>query len=513
MRTGPGKAKARAVLLGYQDEGYEHRATTSPVMTRQTRQLLLQLSAWKRWTVSKGDVTGAFLQSREYPDKLYCIPCPEICQAMNIPDSSITRGREACYGLVDAPLEWYRSVDAYLQGLGFEKQWADSCCWILRKDGEIRGAISGHVDDFLFGGKRGDEFWEAKVQAIKEKFKWGDWTESKFTQCGVVVEQTEQGFELSQPQYLDNLHEIGVNSSRRKDRTSPTTERERTQLRALLGGISWHAQQVAPYLAAEVGLLLTEVSRSTVETIIKANVLLAQAKAKCNYKMLIHAFEPNQELTLVAWVDAGNGNRIDGGSTQGIFIGMTTREMLQGEVAGVSPVSWHSQKIERMCRSPGASEAMAAVNGEDGLHYARFQWSEMLYGKADLHQPNNTVMKVGGCVVTDSRNVYDRLCTEVLVVKGAEKRTCIELLALKQAQLQTQVELRWVHSEAQLANGLTKAGGQREYDLYVKMGHRWRLVEDEAMMSAKRRKEQGLMPLETKGESRGQGVVNSKPEE
>ena len=35
---GTRKPKARAVLLGYQDEAYEHRSTTSPVMTRQTRQ-------------------------------------------------------------------------------------------------------------------------------------------------------------------------------------------------------------------------------------------------------------------------------------------------------------------------------------------------------------------------------------------------------------------------------------------------------------------------------------------
>ena len=185
---------------------------------------------------------------------------------------------------------------------------------------------------------------------------------------------------------------------------------------------------------------------------------------------------------------------------------MTPKDILNGSVCGVSPITWHSQKIERVCRSPGAAEAQAAVNGEDALHYARFQWSEMLFGEANLGQPDETVKKVSGCVVTDSRNVYDRLVTEVLVVKGAEKRTSIELLALKQAQLSTQVQLRWVHSEAQLANSLTKFAGQREYDLYQKMGHRWRLVEDESMMSARRRKELGLQPLDSKGKSEGQGV-------
>ena len=143
---GTRKPKARAVLLGYQDEAYEHRATTSPVMSRQTRQMLLQLTAWKRWKV----------QSRQYPDTLYCIPCPEICAALGIPSDSVTKVKKACYGLVDAPLEWYRSVDTFLQSLGFTKLWSDPCCWVLRVHGVLRGAISGHVDDFLFCGKQGD---------------------------------------------------------------------------------------------------------------------------------------------------------------------------------------------------------------------------------------------------------------------------------------------------------------------------------------------------------------------
>ena len=141
-------------------------------------------------------------------------------------------------------------------------------------------------------------------------------------------------------------------------------------------------------------------------------------------------------------------------------------------------------------------EAQAAVNGEDHLYSARFQWGEMLHGRPNLHQPDETVKLTSGTVVTDSRNVYDKLETEVMVIKGAEKRTSIEMLALKEAQTCTNVKLRWVHSEAQLANSLTKSGGQREYDLYYRMGHKWRLVEDEPMMSARRRKELGLQPLE-----------------
>ena len=143
----------------------------------------------------------------------------------------------------------------------------------------------------------------------------------KFTQCGDVVEQTNEGFELSQPTYLENLHEINICASRKKDRSQATSDKEKSQLRALLGGISWHAQQVAPYLAADVSLLLTEVSRSTIETVVKANILLNTAKSRQKQKMKIHAFREEDDLTMVMWVDAANANRADGGSTQGLFPG------------------------------------------------------------------------------------------------------------------------------------------------------------------------------------------------
>ena len=137
-------------------------------------------------------------------------------------------------------------------------------------------------------------------------------------------------------------------------------------------------------------------------------------------------------------------------------------------------------------------------------------------GAPDLRRPDLTVRQILGCLVTDSRNVYDKLETEMLVVKGAEKRTSIELLAIKESQMRTGLHVRWVHSEAQLANSLTKSGGHREYDLFIKMKQQWRLVEDETMMSARRRREQGLFPLEqSQGKSRvtGDKTDNVQPKQ
>ncbi|CAE7837991.1 RE2 [Symbiodinium sp. CCMP2592] len=366
------KPKARAILLGYQDPSYEHRATTAPVMTRLSRQLFLQLSANQSWKVWKGDVTGAFLQGRAYPDKLYCIPCDEVCDAMNIERGSVTRLRKACYGLVDAPLEWYRTISEFFETIGLERSWSDPCMWLWRPEGKLRGCISGHVDDFLFGGSEQDAGWQDILKQIRERFKWSEWEADRFVQCGVQIEQCKEGFKLSQSKYVETIKEIPLSSGRRREKHQETTDREKSQLRALLGAISWHAQQVAAHFSASVSLLLSEVAQSTVSTIMDANQLLNQVRAQKDHVLVIHKFPPEEELCMLAWVDASNQNRADGRSRQ---------------------------------------------NKLGGLAFQQ------------------------GVIVTDSRNVYDKLRTEVVTLKGAG----------------------------------------HELSLFYKMGGQWRIVEDENM--------------------------------
>ena len=101
--------------------------------------------------------------------------------------------------------------------------------------------------------------------------------------------------------------------------------------------------------------------------------------------------------------------------------------------------------------------------------------------------------------------------TEVLSIKGAERRTNIDMISLKESQQSIGVEIRWVHSEAQLANALTKAGNAKELELFYRMHHRWCIVEDPQMRSARTRRTEGLDPLhQDKGDSRVSGDTKDK---
>ena len=121
--------KARCLVLGYQDPHYESRQTMAPTMSRTTRQVLLGLATALKMRVSKGDVSGAFLQGREYQHDAYVIPTDEICAALGIPVGSVTELKKACYGLVDAPLEWFLTVSEYLVSIGFTPCATDPCCF------------------------------------------------------------------------------------------------------------------------------------------------------------------------------------------------------------------------------------------------------------------------------------------------------------------------------------------------------------------------------------------------
>ena len=155
-------AKARCVVLGSQDPNYEHRQTMAPTMSRTTRQIMLCLAAALGMTVAKGDVSGAFLQGRAYQHDAYVVPTDEICSAMGIPSGSITKLKKCCYGLVDAPLEWFLTVSDFLMSIGFARCVGDPCCFkYVSKDNRLIGLVSGHVDDFVFCGRKDCSIWRS----------------------------------------------------------------------------------------------------------------------------------------------------------------------------------------------------------------------------------------------------------------------------------------------------------------------------------------------------------------
>ena len=496
----PLKPKARAVVLGYMDPAYEFRPTSSPTMNRTTRQLFLQASANMGFSISKGDISSAFLQGDAFGEDrpMYCEPLKEICEALEVPEHSTMLLTKAAYGLVEAPLQWYLTVAKFLESIGGERQFSDPCCWgFFRKDRTPIAYVCGHIDDFMFAGKGDCPEWAALRKKIQDRFKWGLWEERKFVQCGVLIQSLDNGgFCLSQPDFLDSICEVNIGRNRAKDLEANMSPGEMHQVRSVLGGLSWHANQVAPQLCAHVGLLLSKVSKGCVKDVLEVNRLVKKARATQHQKLFVHPC-PSKEMPVVAaWVDAAHANRVDLGSTKGVVIGCASDKLLKGELTPITPIMWQSARIHRVCRSSAAAETRAAIDAEDELYAVRFQVFEFFGGQVSLWRCDDAVTCVPGVLISDSKNLYDRLSQTVLTLKGAEKRSDIESLCLKESMGSTGVIVRWVNGDSQLANSLTKENEPHQISEYLRRNGTWRIVFDPQLLSGRKRKQLGMDRLD-----------------
>lgn len=153
---------------------------------------------------------------------------------------------KAAYGLVQAPLQWYKSVCSFLQQLGCRRLKTEPCCWVFSQDGQVKSAIHAHVDDFLIAGRPGCPIHKELVDKVTQKFKWGTWETKDFIQCGIrMVQQDDFSIEIDQETFISEIEEIALTRDRSRQTESPTTDEEKKQLRAALGSMSWVCGQTA----------------------------------------------------------------------------------------------------------------------------------------------------------------------------------------------------------------------------------------------------------------------------
>ncbi|CAK0788366.1 unnamed protein product [Prorocentrum cordatum] len=300
------KAKARLVILGYQDPDLTTEESYAPTATRTARQVFLQKAAHLRMRVAKGDVKSAFLQGEELDRDLFVRPTGDIAEFLGLRPGQVAILKKSAYGLVQAPRAWHQAVNKKLQELGWRQLESDPCVWILTRfisEGQpeyIIGMALSHVDDFLFAGRDGDDVWAHAKKSIMDAFRWTEWEYGKFTQCGVDIHQREDySFRLDQKTYLEQIVEIEVPPDRRRQPSSPVTSSEKSQFRAATGSLQWKGTQTGPDILAELSLLQSKTESCTVEDLLKINKLIKRAKEGNNRFLEVFSFPEKESLAVI----------------------------------------------------------------------------------------------------------------------------------------------------------------------------------------------------------------------
>lgn len=245
------KAKARLVVLGFQDPQLTEVVRDAPTLTREGRHTVLQAIASYKWVLSSFDTKTAFLRGKaDSKNPLAMEPPIELRKKLALTDDQVCALVGNANGRVDAPLLFYKELTKQLHKLGFQTHPLEPCVFLLEsRQGNKRilhGVLGTHVDDGVCGG---DESFHQQLEKLKIVLPFGSFKQRKFTFTGIVLEQLPDfSVACSQEDYVRQIPAIDIGRPRRTQPESPVTESELSKLRGLVGSLQYAVTHSRPTL-------------------------------------------------------------------------------------------------------------------------------------------------------------------------------------------------------------------------------------------------------------------------
>ena len=451
------KAKARLVVLGFQDPKLTEVVRDAPTLTREGRHTVLQTIASQQWTLSSFDIKTAFLRGQaDSNNPLAMEPPPELRKKLSLSDDQVCSLVGNAYGRVDAPLLFYRELTSQLKKLGFEVHPLEPCVFLLvstENDHRIlHGIIGTHVDDGICGG---DSFFHKQLNRLKLNLPFGSFKQQRFTFTGIALEQLPDFSILaSQEDYVKQIPAIDIGKNRRQDPDSSITESELTRLRGVIGSLQYAVSNTRPDMAAKLGEIQVQVAKGTIRTLSLANKVLREAQETSHIKLCFRHISVDQ-VTHVSFGDASFAGPNQLASFQGTLICATTPALDKNQRAPVSPLTWASKKIARVVRSTLSAEAYAMSNSVDRLGWMRLLWGVVNIANFDWRQPHVGFKQLPiATIVTDCKSLFD-LVSRTAMPSCEEYRTTLEVLLIRE-RCREHCHFRWIPTSLQVADALTK---------------------------------------------------------
>ena len=451
------KAKARLVVLGFEDPDLDKVPNDAPTLSKDGRQLLLQKVCSNRWRLCSFDISTAFLHGKGDGRLLGIHAPPEVREALSMDEGDQCELKGGAYGRIDAPYLWYQELRGALLELGFQQCPLDRCVYTLSTADShgvqrCHGVLGVHVDDGIGGG---DSYFREVLEKLRAKYSFGSFEEGSFVFTGIRVHQwDDMSIELDQVDYIEKIDPIQIPRDRRREPESLIDERERKRFRQLIGSLQYAAVHTRADISAKVGEMQSAVNHATVAQLLEANRILQEAKRHKVSLMIV----PLQEsrVTFCAFSDASFASSNNLTAHQGTIIFATTNELLENNSAVVCPIAWSSKKIPRVVRSTLGAEAVALSNTVDRLSWIRVFWAWMKDSRTKWQSPEKLLQEEPtAAAVTDCKSVYD-IISRTAPPQCEEHRTTIECLLIRE-RMQENCRLRWVASGAMLADCLTKS--------------------------------------------------------
>ena len=196
---------------------------------------------------------------------------------------------------------------------------------------------------------------------------------------------------------------------------------------------------------------------ATTSTIDKGNKLLRQAKANADVGLTYPRLGGDPRKVALGYSDAAFASRNDLSSQGGYLILLTNADVLSGQTGQYNMIDWRSWKLPRVARSSLAAESQAAGECADALPYVSTFWKLIWIPNLPLDAPSTATLPVAPAMIIDAKALYGLLVKdEVQASHGTDKRTAIETLVCQDKLNACHAAVRWVSSELQYADSMTK---------------------------------------------------------
>ena len=436
MKGGHMITKARLVARGFEEDKSQIR-TDSPTCYKDSLRMLLTVLSAKKWRMKSIDIRRAYLQGNRIQREVFLKPPKEanttnLWKLLQTPD-----------GIVDAGRQWYIRVQKEFLALGAKQVKCDRAVFVWEDPNQSGpcGLMLAHVDDFLYGGN--DYFLNTIIPKIRNVFKVGLEEEDKLKYLGLGITQTSNGIDLSLENYIQGMKEMDT-SKLGQDKSRKLNNLEKTEMKQLIGQINWIATQNRPDIAYENCVMGGVADKSSVSDVFQVNKIVRKVQGQ-----QLNLFFPSNFLLdsvrIVTFCDAAFANLPDYGSQGGFMC------FLVDDQGTYNLISWQSKRIKRVVNSSLSAECLAAVEAAETSVLIRHKLEEMLC----LERGSIPIS-----ILSDSKSLVEAVHKSTSV---QNKSLQIDINMLREMIEEGTVnEFRWVATNDQIANSLTKRGASTD---------------------------------------------------
>lgn len=474
----PGKPrtrKSRFCIRGDRDPDAIHLSRFAPTVTTSNLQIVIQVARNLGFRGKVGDLKSAFTQSmplcrQEGP--LYCKSCHGSMPGLQ--EGQLCQIILGCYGLMDAPLNWRKTLVQFVtEELKYKQSVLDPCAFMLYEGSRLRGMLAIEVDDLLMFG---DEEHERRMRLLQQRFTFGkieEIDERGVNFNGRRLRQVGEDVLIDMKAFIEEgLHPVKLDAKRAKQKESRLTEEEVSSVRSTCGALNWAGRKGRPDAAAAASLFSSMVTEMKVSDVLELNKAVDQLKRTSDMALRI------QPLAHMCWgvvSDASYANA-RGGKTQAGHLLITFEQgLLEGKRVKTNVLHWKGGKLKRVVSSTLAAETQSLGRGIGDLLWMMVMYYELLHEEFELRAWREYVKRQSytafskhektedlgdALALVDAKSLYDLLINET--IGGSDRRNALDVQALRAELKELSGKIRWVDHPHMPADCLTKQLGKSE---------------------------------------------------